>query len=78
MIRDLVSYPCQDACAERVTGRTVDGAPVYVCPGCDSEWYDDRECTKPAPPAAPDPSRDRRLGELGSGPDGDVGEVHIR
>lgn len=44
MIRDVATYPCQDACAERTTDRRIKGAPVYVCPGCDSTWYDDREC----------------------------------
>lgn len=45
VIRDLVTYPCQDACGELLTKRTVDGAPVYRCPGCDSEWYDEAERT---------------------------------
>lgn len=53
MIRDLATYPCQDACGELPTGDAVDGAPVYFCPGCDSSWYDDRECTPGAWAAAP-------------------------
>lgn len=38
LIRDLVTYPCQDACGEILTSARVEGAPVYRCPGCDSEW----------------------------------------
>lgn len=40
MARFLVFYPCEDACGEITTGRTVEGAPVYRCPGCDSEWIE--------------------------------------
>jgi transposase-like protein len=46
VIRDLVTNPCEDACGTLTTSRTVDGAPVYRCPDCDSEWYDERD----APP----------------------------
>ena len=46
----LVSYPCNDACCEVMTGRTVEGAPVYRCPGCDSEWIELRERTHPQAP----------------------------
>jgi len=49
-MRHLVSLPCQDACGELSTGRTVEGAPVYLCPGCDSQWYDDSERTSPPEP----------------------------
>lgn len=38
--RDLVSYPCEDACGTLTTDQSVDGAPVYRCPGCDSEWIE--------------------------------------
>lgn len=38
--RFIVSYPCQDACREVMTEHTVEGAPVYCCPGCDSEWIE--------------------------------------
>ncbi len=38
--RFLVSYPCEDACCEVMTDGTVEGAPVYRCPGCDSEWIE--------------------------------------
>lgn len=38
--RFLVSYPCQDACCEVITDQVVEGAPVYRCPGCDSEWIE--------------------------------------
>ncbi len=38
--RFLVSYPCNDACCEVMTDHTVEGAPVYRCPGCDSEWIE--------------------------------------
>ena len=38
--RFLVSYPCQDACCEVMTEHTLEGAPVYRCPGCDSEWIE--------------------------------------
>lgn len=50
--RFLVSYPCNDACCEVMTKHTVEGAPVYRCPGCDSEWIELGErtgVTKPAP-----------------------------
>ncbi|GAB3705942.1 hypothetical protein [Mariniluteicoccus flavus] len=50
--RYLVSHPCEDACSEITTDRLVDGAPVYRCPGCDSEWIELDELT-PETPAAP-------------------------
>lgn len=46
MAKYLVSNPCQDACGTIQTDRSVNGAPVYLCPGCDSEWYEPREQTK--------------------------------
>ncbi len=51
--RFLVSHPCEDACCEVMTDRTVEGAPVYLCPGCDSEWIELRERTIAAPPPPP-------------------------
>ena len=50
MARYLVSNPCEDACATIETSRRVEGAPVYRCPGCDSEWIELHERTPPAPP----------------------------
>lgn len=47
--RDIVSRPCADACATITTDRRVEGAPVYRCPGCDSEWIELSERTTPAP-----------------------------
>lgn len=41
--RFLVSRPCEDACCEIMTDQVVEGAPVYRCPGCDSEWIELRE-----------------------------------
>lgn len=38
--RYLISNPCEDSCGTLDTGRTLDGAPVYRCPGCDSEWIE--------------------------------------
>jgi hypothetical protein len=38
--RYLVSNPCEDGCGTLSTGRTVEGAPVYRCAGCDSEWIE--------------------------------------
>ncbi|MFZ1410880.1 MAG: hypothetical protein WAS07_05460 [Micropruina sp.] len=49
MNRYLVTYPCQDACGTITTDRTVEGAPVYLCPGCDSEWIELDERTEPVP-----------------------------
>lgn len=48
--RFLVSHPCEDACCEVMTDQVVEGAPVYRCPGCDSEWIELRErwSVKPA------------------------------
>lgn len=43
MAKYLVSHPCQDACGTIETDRDVRGAPVYLCPGCDSQWYEPRE-----------------------------------
>ena len=40
MMRQLITNPCQDACGEITTDRSVEGAPVYRCPGCDSEWIE--------------------------------------
>lgn len=40
MAKFLVSNPCEDACGTIETDRRVDGAPVYRCPGCDSEWIE--------------------------------------
>lgn len=45
MMRQLVTHPCEDACGEITTDRTVEGAPVYRCPGCDSEWIELNERT---------------------------------
>ena len=53
--RFLVSYPCEDACGEVMTRRTVEGAPVYRCPGCDSEWIElDERTAQPQAPAEGD------------------------
>lgn len=49
--RFLRTFPCQDACGTLTTDRTVEGAPVYRCPGCDTEWIELDERT--APDAAP-------------------------
>lgn len=46
--RFLHTYPCQDACGVRTTGRTVEGAVVYACPGCDTEWIELDERTPPS------------------------------
>ena len=46
--RDVVSNPCEDACGTLRTDRTVEGAPVYLCPGCDTEWIDLDERSGPA------------------------------
>ena len=46
--RFLVSFPCNDACCEIMTDDTVEGAPVYRCPGCDSEWIELGERTMSA------------------------------
>lgn len=47
--RFLRTYPCQDACGTLTTDERVEGAPVYVCPGCDSAWIELDERTEPAP-----------------------------
>ncbi len=49
--RHLISNPCQDACGTIETDRRVEGAPVYRCPGCDSEWIELAERTAEAPAA---------------------------
>lgn len=54
--RFLVSHPCEDSCCEVMTDRTVEGAPVYLCPGCDSEWIELRERKAAPPPVAQQPS----------------------
>lgn len=38
--RFLVANTCEDGCGIRKTGQTVEGAPVYRCPGCDSTWIE--------------------------------------
>ena len=38
--RFLRTFPCQDACGVLLTDLTVEGAPVYRCPGCDTEWIE--------------------------------------
>lgn len=43
--RYLTSHPCEDACGTIETDRRVEGAPVYRCPGCDSEWIELAERT---------------------------------
>lgn len=40
VIRHLVANPCQDACGTVNTGQLLDGAPIYRCPGCASEWVE--------------------------------------
>ncbi len=51
--RDLVSYPCEDACGTLTTDRTFEGAPVYRCPGCDTEWIELNERTTTEPTQEP-------------------------
>lgn len=46
--RDLICNPCEDGCGEIRTDRTVEGAPVLRCPGCDSEWIYEEQRTEPA------------------------------
>lgn len=46
--RFLTTFPCQDACGVLATERRVEGAPVYRCPGCDTEWIELDERTEPA------------------------------
>jgi hypothetical protein len=53
--RDLVSYPCEDACGTLVTDRTFEDAPVYRCPGCDTEWIELSERTPTPDPAGEQP-----------------------
>lgn len=55
MMRHLIARRCQDACGTITTDRTVEGAPVYRCPGCDSEWIELDERT--AAPTASPPNR---------------------
>lgn len=54
MARYLQTNPCEDACGTIQTDRRVEGAPVYRCPGCDSEWIELHERTT-EPDAASDP-----------------------
>lgn len=58
--RDVVNRPCEDACGTVKTDRTVEGAPVYQCPGCDAEWIELDERTGPASagPASVPPAHD--------------------
>lgn len=49
--RYLITNPCEDGCGQIRTDRTVEGAPVYRCPGCDSEWIELDQRTPPAQPA---------------------------
>ena len=49
--RVLVTNPCQDACGTVHTDERVEGAPVYMCPGCDTRWIELTERTEPAAPA---------------------------
>lgn len=51
----LASHPCENACGELETDRRHLGAPVYRCPGCDSEWVEEREITELEPEDAPRP-----------------------
>lgn len=54
--RFLRSYPCEDACGTLLTREEVEGAPVYRCPGCDSEWIElDERTTVSAEPAMIEP-----------------------
>ncbi|MGO1384718.1 MAG: hypothetical protein ACTHWA_08605 [Arachnia sp.] len=54
--RFLVSHPCNDACCEVMTEYTVEGAPVYRCPGCDSEWIELGERTADKGSSGPPPT----------------------
>lgn len=45
--RFLHTFPCQDACGVLATEQVVEGAPVYRCPGCDTEWIELDERTEP-------------------------------
>lgn len=40
MIRQLVTNPCKDACGTVTTGQLFEDAPVYRCPGCESQWVE--------------------------------------
>ena len=55
--RYLVSNPCEDACGTKQTARTIEGAPVYLCPGCDSEWIElgERTDIDESPQPTPNP-----------------------
>lgn len=46
--RFLVTNPCQDACGTVQTDELVEGAPVYMCPGCDTRWIELTERTEAA------------------------------
>lgn len=61
----LVSNPCQDACGTIETNRDVRGAPIYLCPGCDSEWYEPREQTTIVDD--PEPRQQQASGVAGAG-----------
>lgn len=63
--RYLISNPCEDACGTLTTDRRVQGAPVYRCPGCDSEWIELSEITEPEAPAEPEPGRPEPGGQTG-------------
>ncbi|MFP5415855.1 MAG: hypothetical protein ACLGHZ_03105 [Actinomycetes bacterium] len=59
--RYLVSNACEDACATVTTERLVEGAPVYRCPGCDSEWIElDERRTPGSAPSDASPRGPRR------------------
>lgn len=60
MMRHLVAHPCEDACGTLTTDRTVEGAPVYLCPGCDSEWIELHERRTPPVTAPPEKARNPR------------------
>ena len=49
MIRPLVSNPCKDACGTVATGQLFDGALVYRCPGCESQWVEVPDGSRDAP-----------------------------
>lgn len=61
--RFLRTFPCQDGCGVLTTSERVEGAPVYRCPGCDTEWIELDERTLPEAaatgaegPATPSPT----------------------
>ncbi|QIK71960.1 hypothetical protein G7070_06385 [Propioniciclava coleopterorum] len=73
--RYLTTNPCEDACGTVETDRRVEDAPVYRCPGCDSEWIELGERTPPAsrPTTAPRPAAERTADapRRPAGPSGD-------